>query len=140
MTSKELENLAKTGKLKVEPGDQLEFEGLLQSARARLADARIETLAIESRFDLAYNASHALALATLRWSGYRSESRYLVFQCLQHTVGLGPEVWRVLSLCHDRRNRAEYQGFVDIDEQLLADLITATGILLEKVSELGPIA
>ena len=105
MTSKELENLAKTGKLKVEPGDQLEFEGLLQSARARLADARIETLAIESRFDLAYNASHALALATLRWSGYRSESRYLVFQCLQHTVGLGPEVWRVLSLCHDRRNR-----------------------------------
>ena len=140
MTSRELENLAKTGKLKVEPGDQLEFEGLLQSARARLADARIETLAIESRFDLAYNASHALALATLRWSGYRSESRYLVFQCLQHTVGLGPEVWRVLSLCHDRRNRAEYQGTVDIDEQLLADLITATGILLEKVSELGPIA
>lgn len=140
MTSKELENLAKTGKLKVEPGDQLEFEGLLQSARVRLADARIETLAIESRFDLAYNASHALALAALRWSGYRSEIRYLVFQCLQHTVGLGPEVWRVLSLCHDRRNRAEYQGFVDIDEQLLADLITATGILLEKVSELGPIA
>ena len=140
MTSRELENLAKTGKLKAEPGDQLEFEGLLQSARVRLADARIETLAIESRFDLACNASHALALAALRWSGYRSESRYLVFQCLQHTVGLGPEVWRVLSLCHDRRNRAEYQGTVDIDEQLLADLITATGVLLEKVSELGPIA
>jgi hypothetical protein len=139
MTSKELANLTKTGKLKVEPGDRQEFDGLLRSASARLADARIESLSIESRFDLAYNASHALALAALRWHGYRSESRYLVFQTLQHTAGLGPEVWRVLSLCHDRRNRAEYQGHVDIDEQLVADLINASGILLEKVSALGPV-
>lgn len=139
MTSKELENLAKTGKLKVEPGDQQEFDGLLRSAHARLADAKIESLSIESRFDLAYNASHALALAALRWHSYRSENRYLVFQALQHTAGLGPELWRVLSLCHDRRNRAEYQGHVDIDEQLVADLINASGILLEKVSALGPV-
>ncbi|MFC1657067.1 hypothetical protein ACFL2P_00640 [Candidatus Moduliflexota bacterium] len=139
MTSKELENLAKTGKLKVEPGDRQEFDGLLRSAHARLADAKIESLSIESRFDLAYNASHALALAALRWHGYRSENRYLVFQALQHTAGLGPEVWRVLSLCHDRRNRAEYQGHVDIDEQLVADLVSAAEILLKKVSALGPV-
>jgi len=139
MTSKELENLVKTGKLKVEPGDQQEFDGLLGSARTRLADVKIESLAIESRFDLAYNASHALALAALRWHGYRSENRYLVFQALQHTAGLGPEVWRVLSLCHDRRNRAEYQGLIDIDGQLVADLINASEDLLEKVSALGPV-
>jgi len=139
MTSRELEYLAKTGKLKVEAGDQQEFDGLLRSARTRLADAKIESLSIESRFDLAYNASHAMALAALRWNGYRSGNRYLVFQCLQHTAGLGPEVWRVLSLCHDRRNRAEYQGHVDIDEQLVADLISAAEILLEKVSALGPV-
>jgi hypothetical protein len=139
MTSKELENLAKTGKLKVEAGDQQEFNGLLRSARTRLIDAKIEALSIESRFDLGYNASHALALAALRWHGYRSENRYLVFQALQHTAGLGPEIWRVLSLCHDRRNRAEYQGHVDIDEQLVADLISAAEILLEKVLALGPV-
>lgn len=139
MTSRELENLAKTGKLKVEAGDQQEFDGLLRSARSRLADAKIESLAIESRFDLAYNASHALALAALRWHGYRSENRYLVFQALQHTAGLGPEVWRVFALCHDRRNRAEYQGHVDIDEQLVADLIDASEILVGKVSALRPV-
>jgi len=139
MTSKELENLAKTGKLKIEPGDRQEFDGLLRSAHARLADAKIESLSIESRFDLACNASHALALAALRWHGYRSENRYLVFQALQHTAGLGPELWRVLSLCHDRRNRAEYQGHVDIDEQLVADLVSAAEILLKKVSSLGPV-
>jgi len=110
MTSKELENLAKTGKLKIEPGDRQEFDGLLRSAHARLADAKIESLSIESRFDLACNASHALALAALRWHGYRSENRYLVFQALQHTAGLGPELWRVLSLCHDRRNRTGETG------------------------------
>ena len=139
MTSKELENLAKTGKLRAESGDRQELDGLLKSARARLSDARVEALSIESRFDLAYNASHALALAALRWHGYRSENRYLVFQCLQHTLGLGPEVWRVLSLCHERRNRGEYQGHVDIDEQLVADLIGASEILLEKISALGPV-
>ena len=139
MTSKELENLAKTGKLRAESGDRQELDGLLKSARARLSDAKVEALSIESRFDLAYNASHALALAALRWHGYRSENRYLVFQCLQHTLGLGPEVWRVLSLCHDRRNRVEYQGHVDIDEQLVADLIGASEILFEKISALGPV-
>jgi hypothetical protein len=139
MISRELENLEKTGNLKAEPGDQQEFDGLLGSARVRLADASNSSLSIESRFDLSYNASHALALAALRWHGYRSGNRYLVFQCLQHTTGLGPKVWRVLSLCHDRRNRAEYQGYIDIDEQLVADLISASEILLEEVSALGPV-
>lgn len=46
------------------------------------------TLAIESRFDLAYNAAHALALAALRARGYRSDNRYVVFQALPHTLGL----------------------------------------------------
>lgn len=82
MISPNLENLAKIGKLKKERVSQTEFDGLVRSGRARLADARTPSLSIESSFDLAYNASHALALAALRWHGYRSENRYLVFQCL----------------------------------------------------------
>jgi hypothetical protein len=80
MTSQKLNNLVKTGGLKAEPGSQPEFDGLLRSGRARLIDARNESLSIESRFDLAYNAAHALSLAALRWHGYRSENRYLVFR------------------------------------------------------------
>lgn len=139
MTSRQLDNLVKTGKLKVEPGSQSEFDGLLRSGRARLTDARNEALSIESRFDLAYNASHALALAALRWHGYRSENRYLVFQVLEHTLGIAPEVWRVLSKCHERRNLAEYEGHLEIDDQLLVDLIKAGVLLLEKASALGVI-
>lgn len=139
MTSEALERLAAIGSLKREPGDQQEFNGLVRSGRVRLSDSQLSGLSAESRFDLAYNASHAFALAALRWCGYRSENRYIVFQCLPHTLSLGDEVWRVLALCHDRRNRAEYEGDVDIDTQLVNDLIKAAEQVLEKLSLVGPI-
>lgn len=137
MISPNLENLAKIGKLKKETVSQSEFDGLVKSGRARLADARTPSLAIESRFDLAYNASHALAHAALRWHGYRSENRYLVFQCLQETLGIPAEQWRVLALCHERRNVAEYQGHLDIEEKLVNDLIRITKVVLDKVAALS---
>jgi len=140
MTSKNLENLVKIDKLKKEPVSQKEFDGLVESGRARLADARKSSLAIESRFDLSYNASHALALAALRWHGYRSDNRYLVFQCLQYTLGLAPEHWRILALGHERRNLAEYQGHLEIEEKLIVDMIKVTEMLSKKLSSLGKIS
>ena len=139
MTSQNLENLVKTSKLKSEPGNQGEFNGLLRSAKARLTDARNASLAIESRFDLAYNASHALALAALRWHGYRSENRYIVFQCLEHTLNIKPEVWRVLAQSHQRRNLAEYEGHLEVSDQLLAELISAADLLQKNVEAMAPI-
>lgn len=122
-----LENLCGPGKaLKAEPPDANEIAGLLRTGLARLTDARNATLALESRFDLAYNAAHALCLAALRRAGYRASNRYLVFQVLPHTLGLGPEVWRVLDKCHNTRNLGEYEGLLEVDERLLMDLITAT--------------
>lgn len=140
MNYQKLDNLVKTGNLKAELGSQPEFDGMLRSGRARLIDARNETLSVESRFDLAYNASHALALAALRWHGYRSENRYLVFQVLEQTLGIAPEVWRVLAKCHEKRNLAEYEGHLEIDNQLLLDLIKAGLLLLERVAALENIA
>ena len=87
MTSANLENLAKIGQLKKEPPDRVELEGLLQAGRNKLKDAANASNSFESRFDLAYNAAHALSLAALRRHGYRSGNRYLVFQVLPHTLG-----------------------------------------------------
>ena len=127
-----LDNLCGAGKpLKAEAPDANEIEGLLRTGRARLLDARNIDLALESRFDLAYNAAHALALSALRRKGYRSSNRYIVFQVLPHTLSLGPEVWRVLDKCHNTRNLGEYEGMLDVDEGLVADLIAAT----QKVSD-----
>jgi len=130
-----LANLVKTKNLKVEVVSKAEFMGLLHSGRARLNDANNISLAWESRFDLAYNAAHALSLAALRWHGYRSDNRYLVFQTLPHTTQLGPEVWRVLAKCHECRNLAEYEGHLEIDERLLKDLLVAAEAVLQCVSK-----
>jgi hypothetical protein len=96
MTSADLDNLVRIGKLKREPPSKTEFEGLCQSGEARLRDAERADLSLESRFDLAYNAAHALSLAALRRLGYRAENRYVVFQVLPHTLGLSAPTWRVL--------------------------------------------
>ena len=125
MTSAELENLVRSGQLKREPPVVSEIRGLLRSGEARLTDAANRALSLESRFDLAYNAAHALALAALRLRGYRSENRFLVFQVLPHTLGLPPATWRVLSKGHEARNMAEYEGAVDVDERLVDDVIRA---------------
>jgi hypothetical protein len=109
-----LANLARIGKLKAEPPDARERAGLLRSATVRLQDARQTILSLESRFDLAYNAAHAAALSALRVHGYRSENRYLVFQCLEHTLGFKPEQWLLLNQAHKKRNLAEYEGDLDI--------------------------
>jgi hypothetical protein len=136
MTSSHLDNLVKIGQLKTEPINLAELKGLIYSGRVRLKDASNAILSLESRFDLAYNAAHSLSLAALRLNGYRSTNRYLVFQTLPHTLGVGPEVWRVLAKCHERRNLAEYEGSIEIDEQLVHDLLSATSTLADKIESL----
>lgn len=116
-----LERLASPGNvLAKEPPDAREFAGLV--------------------IDLAYSAAHALCLAALRHHGFRASKRYIVFQVLPDTLGLGPEVWRILSKCHDMRNRTEYEGALDVDNRLVKDLITACRKVAEKVRNLPPIS
>lgn len=64
---------------------------------------------MESRFDLAYNAAH--------------------------TLGLGPEVWRVLDKCHGMRNVAEYEGVLDVDESVVTALIHACKNVVEALEK-----
>ncbi len=136
--NQQLDSLAKIGKLKPEPYSEAEFSGLIKSAGKRLADANNKSLSSESRFDLAYNASHAYALAALRFCGYRSENRALVFQVLEHTAGMDAAKWRVLSKCHDVRNLAEYEGHADVDVRLLENLLKVAGELEGIVLGLRP--
>ena len=68
MTLAHLDNLVRIKQLKAEPPDQNEFEGVLNSAKCRFQDVRIEVLSEDSRFSLTYGAAHSLALvAALVW-------------------------------------------------------------------------
>jgi hypothetical protein len=136
MPRKQLDNLVRVGKLKAEACTQAELTGLIRSGKARLKDAINASLSIDSRFDLAYNAAHALSLAALRWHGFRSDNRYLVFQCLEHTLELPAAQWRVLDEAHRRRNIAEYEGGMDLDQELVAALIRVAQEVSSRVSVL----
>ena len=136
MAQQQLDNLVDIGQLKAEPAAAVEIDGLVRSGVRRLKDAVREDLSLESRFDLGYNAAHALALAALRFRGYRSDSRYLVFQCLQHSVDLPNEQWRVLDGAHRRRNLAEYEGEIDLTDQLVSALLRVAREVEKRVTAL----
>ena len=139
MALEKLDNLVKINKLKVEPPDQKEFDAMVASAKRRLQDANVKGLSEEGQFSLIYGAAHAISLAAMRWHGYRSDNRYLVFQCLQQTIGLESVKWRVLDKCHNLRNLAEYEGHLEISSQLLKELVDITNELVTLVESLGPV-
>lgn len=63
-------------------------------------------------------------------------SLHIVFQMLPHTLGLGPEVWRVLAKCHEVRNLGEYEGDLNVDERLVTGLIKAGQAVAAALNEL----
>ena len=136
MSRPELENLVRIGQLKAEPRNTLEAARMLDMARTRLADAKLSKLSLEGRFTSAYNAAHAAALAALRWHGYRSENRYTVFQCLTHTLGWPSSRWRVFDAAHQKRNLAEYEGYLDVEESTVSEMCELVGQLVSDVQAL----
>lgn len=111
---------------------------MIASARRGLTDAQNESIATDSQFTLAYGAAHSFALAALRHQGYRSENRITVFQTLVHTLGTDKADIQIFLKAHNERNLAEYEGRIDIDEKLLADLIRCTKNLAAAVGKLTP--
>ena len=132
----ELDNLVRIGQLKAEPRNTQEVTRMLAMAQTRLNDAKLNSLSLEGRFTSAYNAAHAAALAALRWHGYRSENRYAVFQCLTHTLGWPANRWRVLDTAHQKRNLAEYEGYLEVEESTVSEMCVLVQGLITDVQTL----
>ena len=80
----------------------------------------------------------ARATGRARRRGARAGNRYIVFQVLPHTLGLAAAVWGVLAKCHDMRNLGEYEGDLNVDERLLADLIVACKAVAAALDKVSP--
>lgn len=123
-----LDSLVKTGLLKLEAPSKTELRSFLARADNALADASLAKLSNSGRFDAAYNAAHALALAALRANGYRPGDarghRAIVFQSLVHTVGAPETLASTLNRYHTRRNRSEYVAFEEATAEEARDLAT----------------
>lgn len=60
-----------------------------------------------------------------------------------HTLRLEAVQWRVLDQAHHKRNLAEYEGDLDVDEALVEALVEAqvrcARTVAERVAALGPV-
>jgi hypothetical protein len=88
---------------------------MLAMAQTRLSDAKLNKLSLEGRFTSSYNAAHAAALAALRWPANR---------------------WRVLDTAHQKRNLAEYEGNLEVEESTVAEMCALVQGLIADVQTL----
>ena len=59
-----------------------------------------------------------------------------MFQTLQHTVGWTAVQRRQLDSAHNKRNMAEYEGYLEVEPSYVQGLIALVALLLDDVSHL----
>lgn len=132
-----LENLLKIGQLKSHATDSTEIRRLLDAARRNLADAHVEAISPETRFDAAYKAIMQTALVALMAKGYRPDTKrpghhMTVLQSLPVTMGLATDRALVLDALRRKRNLSDYTG-EDVDDVSAANCIREAEQLLHEV-------
>lgn len=110
-----LDNLVRIGSLKPHSTSAAEMQRLLAAARRNLADAAVDVLSDESRFDIAYKAIMQCAMAGLAAGGYRPSTNIpghhqTMIQSLSLTLGVPREDWLVLDTLRRKRNVIDYTG------------------------------
>lgn len=103
MTLENLHNLEKIGQLKSHVTGREEMRRLLEAARRNLADADVDLISAETRFNSAYKAVMQLALVAMMANGFRPDTNrpghhMTVIQSLPHTIGLSPGRTAVLDV------------------------------------------
>lgn len=132
-----LENLLKIGQLKSHATDAVEIQRLLDAARRNLADAHVEAISPETRFDAAYKAIMQAALVALMANGFRPDTNrpghhMTVLQSLPKKLGLPGERMLVLDTLRRKRNLSDYTG-EDIDDVSAQHCIREAEQLLREV-------
>ena len=139
MTLENLHNLEKIGQLKSHLTSREEIQRLLEAARRNLADADVDLISSETRFDSAYKAVMQLSLAAMMANGFRPDTNrpghhMTVIQSLPHSIGLSAGRMAVLDVLRRKRNLTDYSGGW-IDETSMEQCISEANDLLRDVEE-----
>ena len=110
-----LQNLAKIGQLKPHKATAEEVARLLAAVRRNLADAEVNGISNETRFDCGYKAVMQCALIAMMVNGYRPSTsapghHQTMLQSLPLTLGVSNDVWIVLDALRKKRNQNDYTG------------------------------
>ncbi|WP_454757688.1 DNA-binding protein [Cupriavidus campinensis] len=115
-----------------------QIERLLGAARRNLADARIEAVSHENRFDAAYKAILQCAMAALNARGYRTLTsrpghHQTALQTLSLTISLPAERLIVLDALRKQRNLSDYSGDL-VPLSAVRECIACAAELLDDVT------
>src|SRR6266567_5953982 len=132
-----LENLLRIGQLKSHATSGDEVQRLLEAARRNLADAGVDAISCETRFDSAYKAIMQVALVALMANGFRPDTNrpghhMTVIQSLPKSIGLPNERMVVLDVLRRKRNLTDYSGGW-VDETSMEQCIAEAKALLRDV-------
>lgn len=116
-----------------------EIAGLLALADRNLADAALDGLSAEGRFQFAYNAALAMASAALHAAGYRTSSNLpghhaLTIESLKYTVGAGAALLRKFDGFRRKRNRVAYDAPAAVSAREAAEM-RELALLLRRDAE-----
>jgi hypothetical protein len=130
-----LDNLVKTKQLNTHVSSAAEIGRLLDAARRNVADSGVKAISAETRFDAAYKAIMQCAMVGLCANGYRPSTttpghHQTMILSLELTMGVPPEVWRVLDALRRKRNLNDYGGNL-IEPASVAECIQQASQLLE---------
>ncbi len=109
-----LEKLVGISLEKITP-DAVAIKRLLSAAKRNLADAEVEAVSDENRFDAGYKAIMQLANAALQAKGYRTLTskpghHMTMIQSLGQSIGLDTRTIIVLDALRKQRHVADYSG------------------------------
>lgn len=125
-----LQRFLNEGRLKHQPTNRAEIEGLFSVARRDLADAQVVGLSADRRFATAYNAALQLATVVLRSEGYRTSGQAHHWVTLTVLPALmNPKMQSTadyLNACRSKRNTVDYDGIGIATEREVAELIAET--------------
>ena len=118
--------------------DKLSVGMLIAAAERNIADAQIQGLSTENRFDVAYKAIMQMAMVALNANGYRTLKskpghHQTAIQTLPLTVGLPQPKVIVLDALRKQRNLSDYSGDL-VPEAAAAECVMSAKDLLAHVS------
>lgn len=110
-----LDNLLAIHKLVKQAPDKVGIGRLLGAADRNLADAKLQALSTDNRFDAAYKSIMQCAMVALWAKGYRTSTsqpghHQTAIQTLPKTLGVPAQTVIVLDALRKQRNASDYEG------------------------------
>ena len=110
-----LQNLQRIGKIKDHAPTPAEVQRLLAAIDRNMADAGVNSISDETRFDAGYKAVMQCALVAMLAAGYRPATNepghhQTMIQSLPLTLGVANDAWVVLDALRRQRNANDYTG------------------------------